>query len=132
MNDRERDALIAFARMLNSGDVEGFLKLTSEDFRYASQSVFKEIESREEYRAYIEAKLQTIRKYPEARVYAELAKTDAWGHDHCVLLAQGSKDQLVATVFLKIEREWVVRADLCLIPAPQSVDRTGVYPGLEC
>ena len=117
--------------MINVGDIEGFLSLLSHDFRYASQSVFAEIESKDDYRAYIVPKLETIKKSPEAKVYAELAETHAWGHDHCVLLAQGSKDDLVASLFVKVENGLVIRADMCLIPAPKSARRTSLYPGLE-
>ena len=127
----EKDALIAYAKMLNTGEVEGFISLLAPDFRYASQSVFSEIEGKDAYRAYIEPKIATIKKNPTAKVFAELGETNAWGHEQCVLLAQGSKDDLVATLFVKVEQGGVIRADMCLIPAPQTVRRTGIYPGLE-
>lgn len=124
----EKDALIAYAKMLNTGEVEAFISLLSPDFRYASQSVFSEIEGKDDFRDYIESKLETIRKNPTAKVFAELGETNAWGHEHCVLMAQGSKDDLVATLFVKLEQGCVIRADMCLIPAPQTVRRTGIYP----
>ena len=47
----------------------------------------------------------------------------------CLVLADGSKDELVATVLVDVVGDKIRHLAFCLTPAPSSVARTGEYPG---
>jgi hypothetical protein len=55
------DGLRAYAAMMNRLDAAPLEPLLAPDFSYASQWVFAEIRSRDEYLAYIRPKLETFR-----------------------------------------------------------------------
>lgn len=121
------EACRAYARMMNNLDYSAFEPWLADDFHYVSQWVFDEITSKVAYGAYIVPKLQTIRR-SGSRVWAELASTHAFGTGACVVLAQGERDNLQATLLLTMRGDKVSRADLCGIPAPQDCKRTGEIP----
>ena len=102
--------------------------LLADDFRYASQWVFAEIESKAAYLEYIVPKLEAIRKSGTA-AWAEMAWLDREFLRPCVVMAQGGKDKIVAVVLAKVEAGKIARLDLCGAPSPHSARRTGEYPG---
>ena len=53
-------ALKAYAAMMNTLDSSKLESLLAENFHYASQMVFSEIESKQEYMAYIKPKLEAV------------------------------------------------------------------------
>lgn len=101
--------------------------LLADDFRYESQWVFSAITSKEEYLRYIRPKLETI-KMAGIRVWAEMAELRGYPHGPCLVLAQGEKNNLVATLLISVEQGKVHRANLCLVPPPESAVRSGEYP----
>lgn len=121
-------ALRAYATMMNTLDATRLAPLLADDFHYASQWVFAEIESKREYLEYITPKLEAIRK-SGATAWAEMGWLDREFPGPCVVMAQGDKDDLVAVVLAKIEDGKIKRLDLCGAPSPHSARRTGVYPG---
>lgn len=123
----KEDALRAYARMLHHLSVDYLEPLLAEDFHYASQKVFAEITSKEQYLDYMRGKLETIKRSGE-RVWAELGELQAWPGGLCLVIAQGDKDNLVATVLVEVERQKIKRCDMRIIPEPQSAKRTGEYP----
>lgn len=120
-------ALRAYAAMMNTLDASKLEPLLAEDFHYASQWVFSEITSKADYLAYITAKLQAV-KDSGSTVWAEMGWLDHGFHGPCVVMAQGSQDQLKAIVLAKVEAGKIKRLDLCCAPPPESARRTGVYP----
>lgn len=126
----KEDALRAYARMMNTLDVSHLEPLLADDFHYASQMVFEEITSRNDYIAYITPKLQAIAK-SGATVFAEMGRHE-WaggpGSEPCVVMAQWDKDNLVLTVLAKVGDGKIRRLDMCIVPAPTEVRRTGEYP----
>lgn len=128
MNLTEEQALRAYASMMNSLDASHLEALLADDFRYASQWVFAEIESKAAYLEYIVPKLEAIRKSGTA-AWAEMAWLDREFLGPCVVMAQGDKDNLVAVVLAKVEAGKIARLDLCGAPSPHSARRTGEYPG---
>jgi hypothetical protein len=46
----------------------------------------------------------------------------------CVVMAQGSKDNLVATVLAEVNDGSIKRLDMCLIPQASAAARVGEYP----
>ena len=122
-----KDALIAYAKMMNTLDSSEFELLLDDNFSYESQTVFTSINDKKEFIAYIRGKLESIKK-SNATVYAELAKLNAYGQSECVVLAQNDMNNLVATVYAKIEDGKIVRIDMCIVPNPNTAHRTGIYP----
>ena len=62
MSLTQEQALQAYATMMNTLDASHLEPLLADDFNYASQWVFAEIESKTAYLNYITPKLETIRK----------------------------------------------------------------------
>jgi len=126
----EERALRAYATMMNTFDLSVLEPLLADDFHYASQWVFAEIETKSDYLEYIVPKLEAIRK-SESRVWAELGHLDHTCPGPCVVLAQGNKDELVATVLLRVRDDKIARIDMCAVPPPDSAKRSGIYPPEE-
>ncbi len=120
-------ALRAYAAMMNTGDASILEPLLAEDFHYASQRVFSEIESKAEYMDYIRPKLAAV-KASGKRVWAEIGELETEFPGPCVLLAQGDQDNLVGLVLAEVEGGRIKRLDLCVAPSPHSAIRTGEYP----
>ena len=108
----EIDALRAYARMMNTLDTSHIEPLLDEDFRYSSQWMIGEIPSKQEFLDYMESILAPIRQ-SSGRTYAEIAYANAWGHDECVVTAEGDKENLVACVFAHVKDEKIRRIDMC-------------------
>ncbi len=123
-------ALRAYATMMNTLDVSSLEPLLAEDFHYASQWVFAEIESKSEYLNYIVPKLEAIRKSGTV-AWAEMGWLDCEIPGQCVVIAQGDRNNLLAVVLAKVEHGKIKRLDLCGAPSPHSARRTGDYPGRD-
>jgi len=124
----EEAALRAYARMLNTLDVGYLEPLLAEDFTYESQMVVQPIESKQAFLDYIRRKLKTIER-KNATLFAEMAMVSAYfKYQPCVVVAQNERDNLVGIVLARTEGSKLKRLDLCVIPPPQSAQRTGDYP----
>lgn len=125
----EYEALKAYAKMLNTLNTKHIEPLLADDFRFTSQQVWSDIVSKEEYLEYITAKLATLASKPENTVFAEMAKSNSvFGDRPCIVAAQGTKDNLVATILCKVNGAKLVEVDMCIIPTPESAVRSGFYP----
>jgi hypothetical protein len=122
-----KDALIAYAKMMNTLDSTEFELLLEDNFSYESQIVMKPINGKKEFIEYIRPKLRII-KISNAVIFAELAELNAYGQKDCVLIAQNDKNNLVATVYAKVNGSKIIRLDMCTVPDPRSALRTGIYP----
>jgi len=120
-------ALRAYASMMNTLDSSKLEPMLSDDFHYASQMVLAEIESKQEYLDYIKPKLEVIRA-SGTKVWAEMAILTHSFPGPCVVLAQGDKENIVALVLAKIKGDKIERIDMCIVPTPQSANRSGEYP----
>ena len=127
MLDLER-ALRIYATMMNTQCIDAIKSHLADDFHYASQWVFAEITSKQEYMDYIVPKLDAIRS-SGAEVFAEMAYLDREMPGPCVVLAQGDAENLIALVFAQVANGKIVRLDLAGAPSPRAVRRSGVYPG---
>lgn len=124
------NALRAYAEMMNTLDVTKFEPLLAPDFCYASQMVFAEICSKQEYLDYIVPKLATI-KSSGHRVWAEMGHLDREFPGPCVVLAQGDKKSLVGAVLARVKDGKISRIDLCVAPSPHDAKRSKDYPGIS-
>ncbi len=50
------------------------------------------------------------------------------GQKNCVLIAQNDKDNLLATVYAKVDGSKIIRLDMCTVPDPKTALRTVIYP----
>ena len=122
------DALRAYAKMMNNLNVDPLEPLLADDFVYESQAVFSALESKQDFLDYIRPKLQTIQN-TGAEVFAEMGVISAYGAQQpCVVLAQNSKENLVALVLARTAGSKLCSLDLCIVPPPQSAERSGEYP----
>jgi len=123
----EEEALRAYAKMMNSLDASDLAPILADDFHYASQWVFDEIESKSAYLEYITPKLEALEKSGVV-AWAEMGWLDR-GRRPCVVMAQGEKENLIAVVLVEVGDGKIKRLDLCGTPSPHSARRTGEYPG---
>jgi hypothetical protein len=120
------DALRAFGRMFNTLDDAPLNGLLADDFRYASQEVFREMDSAKEYREYLESKLNVIRE-GTCVVTAELAVLPAHGGMNCLLLTQ--RRVTSAVLLLKVTGQHIIQADMCtVVPHPREAVPSGEIP----
>ena len=128
MDLTQSEALRAYAKMMNTLSVTPLEPLLADNFTYESQTVFSALESKQAFLDYIRPKLQTIQK-AGATVFAEMGMVSAYGkHQPCVVLAQNTKDNLVGLVLASVSDSKLSRLDLCIVPPPQSAERSGAYP----
>lgn len=121
-------ALRAYAEMINTLDSTKLAPLLAPDFHYASQWVFSEISTKQDYLNYIRPKMETM-KSSGNRVWAEMAHLDREFPGPCVVLAQGDKDNLVALVLAMVKDGMISRLDMCCAPSPHDAERSMDYPG---
>jgi len=121
------DALRAYARMMNTLDVSHIEPLLDEKVRYASQWTMGEIPSKQEFLDHMKDQLLES-KQSDSRIYAEIARALAWGHNECVATAQAEKENLIATVFITLMNGKIGRIDMCATPHPSETMRSGEYP----
>ena len=107
---------------------------------YDSQVVLDSLVGKEAVLNYFRGKMKTIRKNPN--LFAELAfcgsqrgmtvKVATTEGRPCVLLAQPSKEEVLALILLEVKDSKIKGACLCTIaPNPDAAIRTGYYPGLD-
>ena len=124
----QTDALRAYAKMMNTLRTEPLESLLAEDFTYESQTVFQALDSKQAFLDYIRPKLQPIAR-AKASVYAEMGMVSAYGNRQpCVVLAQDKKTNLVGLVLAKVKDNKLTRLDLCIVPPPETAERSGEYP----
>lgn len=124
----ELAGLRAYAAMMNALDASRIEPHLSEDFVYESQNVFSALESKQAFMDYIVPKLETVRR-GDATVYAEMGRIAAYGRERpCVVLAQYTRENLVAVVLAEAEGGKLTRLDLCIVPPPEHAQRSGEFP----
>ena len=126
----EKEALSIYARMMHSLDSSEFESYLSEDFTYSSQKVLTDMNSKDEFMEYIRPKLETIKK-TNSSVYAELGVCPAYGHADCLIMSQGDKSNLLGVAYASVDKGKISGISLCIVPTPDSAERSGIYPGLS-
>ena len=126
----EKQALSIYARMLHTLESSEFESFLSEDFSYSSQKVLTDMNSRDEFIEYIRPKLEIIKK-SKSPVYSELGICPAYGHIDCLIMAQGNKSNLLGVAYASVKECKICGLALCIVPSPDSAERSGIYPGLQ-
>jgi hypothetical protein len=84
--------------------------------------------SKQEYITYLRQKLPVI-KASGQRVYAEIGTVKRGMPDeHCVILAQGSQSNCIATLLIETRGDKIARLTMCVIPHPNDCLHSGEYP----
>lgn len=124
----EEKALRAYATMVNTGSTHAFETLLADNFVYESQRVFAPLTSKQEFIEYIRPKLRTVERSGR-KAFAEMGILSPDGQRQpCVVLAQDHTDNLIALVVAKVSEDKIERIDLCIVPPPDSAQRSGEYP----
>jgi hypothetical protein len=122
------EACRAYARMMNTMDASAIEPFLLEGLVYDSQSVWNAMSGKRGYMEYIRGKIETIKR-TGATVYAEIAYSNAFGYEPCVILAQGNEDNWVGTLLIKMEGSLIRSMCMCIIPSPYECKRTFERPG---
>ncbi len=120
------DACIIVAKSFNNLDISVLQPYLAEDIRYTSQWVFDEMHSKVTFVDYLSHKFEAIRK-STTHVFAELARHGG-ENDYCLVIAQGTKIYLSATMLIKIMNNKISQIDMCMVPSPEECVRLGIYP----
>ena len=120
-------ALEAYASMMNALDASKIEAILADDFHYSSQWVLTDITSKQEFLDYITPKLIAIRD-SGAEVWAEMGELTREIPGPCVVMAQGSKDNLLSVVLAKVESGKLKSLSMCGAPSPHHAIRSGRYP----
>ena len=126
----EKDALSIYARMLHTLDSSSLNHFYQKTFLTPHQKVLTDMNSRDEFIEYIRPKLETIKK-SKSPVYAELGICPAYGHTDCLIMAQGDKSNLLGVAYASVDEGKISGLSLCVVPTPNSAERSGIYPGLQ-
>ena len=127
-NLTEEKALRAYAAMVNTGATQAFETLLADDFVYESQRVFAALTSKQQFVEYIRPKLRAVERSGRT-AFAEMGVLNPDGRRQpCVVLAQDHVDNLIALIMAKVSEDKIKRIDLCIVPPPDSAQRSGEYP----
>lgn len=125
-------ALRAYAAMINRRDPSRLAPYLADDFHYASQAVYGELESAAEYLTYMTGKCATWRKsgkekWPRAQMGEQTEEWPGNAGDPCVIIEQYGS--VLANVYVNVAGGKITRLDMCHIaPTPGSAIASGVYP----
>lgn len=119
MIENTEQATQLYADAWNSLDFNKFYRALHDDCHYSSQYVLAELESREKIIAYLNEKIETIKKSGH-KVVAKVATLNTGASlnppagSPCVAIFQGESCDIAAVVFFEISDEKIQRIDLCM------------------
>lgn len=99
-------------------------KILSDDLLYTSQWVLDEVRGKQAFLNYLHAKFQTIIK-AGSPIFAELA---IYQGQHCLVIAQGTKANPVATMLVKADDGRISEIHMCEVPHFSECEQLGIYP----
>ena len=129
----QEDALRAFARMMHQKSVGPIVDLLHDKIHYEAQWNYheyaqvwcpREVATKEDYIAYITPRLERLRE-SGVTVFAEMGRLP---EGPCVVLAEGTKDDLTAMALVEVQDDKIFRLEVCTFPSPEDAERTGEYP----
>ena len=112
------------AKGYNNLNSSTFEVLASENISYESQWVLNALNGKAETFSYLKQKFETI-KNSETKLFAELAY---FGEDPCIILAQDTKENKVATLLIDITNEQISQMTICEVPNWRDANSTNEYP----
>jgi hypothetical protein len=124
-----REALMAYAAMINTGDPSALAPLLAPDVTYTSQNVLTDMVGKDAYLEFMAAKFETMRN-AGLMPMADLAHRPGYGHVECAVLWQGNPPVPQCLVYADVVGEHLKAIHLCIVPAPESAKLLGLWPGL--
>jgi hypothetical protein len=130
----KEQAAQAYAEAWNTLGPIRIESLLANDICMSSQVVFEDLTSKTDVMQYITGKMETIKNSPTAQVFAELGETQTYPAyrlppEACVVLAQGSKDNVLACVLFRTALDSITQINICnRVPLLHTIKRSGVYP----
>jgi len=129
----EEEACRIFAVAWNTLAADILIDALDDNVRYTSQTVWTDMNGKAEVGQYLRSKMVTIRSTPSAKVFAQLAETQPYPMypnppRPCVVLGQGSPEDLTATVLFEVSDSCITAIDLCIIPPPETTRRSNLFP----
>jgi hypothetical protein len=129
----EEDLVKELAKAWNNLNVSFIENLLIDDFRYASQWVVEEMKGKDNYINFISTKFQKIRESIAEngdKIIAEIGYcTQGFPNKPCIVLTQISgNEKSPATLLIETDNGLIKRIDMCAIPAPETVNLTGLIP----
>jgi hypothetical protein len=129
----EEDLIKELAKAWNNLNVSFIENLLIDDFRYASQWVVEEMKGKDNYINFISTKFQKIRESIAEngdKIIAEIGYcTQGFPNKPCIVLTQISgNEKSPATLLIETDNGLIKRIDMCAIPAPETVNLTGLIP----
>jgi hypothetical protein len=131
----ELDLVREISKGYNRLNISYFIPILSDNVVYESQSVLSSITGKKDVVDFLDAKFRTVKDSGDV-VFAEIAywgkKKNEFGENigrPCILMSQGSKENIGAVIVLEIISEKVNRIDICTVaPRWQMMMRTNEYP----
>ena len=124
----EREALAAYATMLNRADPSALAPLLAEDFRLTSQQVLDDFVGKHAFLHYMIGTFDTMRR-AGVLPRADLAPLPSHGHDETVLIWQGEAPDPLVTVYADVVDGRLTALNLYSLPRPRSGEPLGLWPG---
>ena len=87
--------------MMNTLETDCLGPFLADDLRYNSQWVFSEMIGKDEYLDYMRGKFERMAGSGR-RPYAEIGELSEYPFGYCVIMAQDSPDNLIATVLVRM------------------------------
>ena len=112
------------AKGYNNLDSSLIEAVAADNIIYESQWVMSSINTKVETFKYLKHKFEII-KNVETKLFAEIAY---YGEDPCIILAQDTTENKVATLLIEVTNEQVSRMDICEVPNWRDCKRTNEYP----
>ena len=121
------DAIKAYARMMNTRNLNHFEPFIAEDIELISQIQAEPVQGRQEFLDYLAKNLEKIAD--DAPMWAQLGEIHKSGRTRpCAVLSQYSRENMVATATIEITGDKVSRLNLFFIPSPEKAKLSGEYP----
>jgi hypothetical protein len=124
----------AYAEAWNTLDPIRLESLLDDNVCMTSQVMFEDLTSKTGVMQHITGKMRTISNKPHALVFGELGETQTYPAyrlppEACVVLAQGSKDNVLACVLFRTALDSITQINICnRVPLLHTIKRSGVYP----
>ncbi|MGD8943639.1 MAG: hypothetical protein PVJ37_10255 [Desulfobacterales bacterium] len=130
----QREAAIILARAWNTLNASLLEPYVAKDIIFWSQQALPDMTGKNAVMAHLKAEMETIRRSPQERIFAELGETKPYplapdDPEPCVVLARGDRNNIRALALLKLDCGKINSIGICSdAPHPSTAKRTGEYP----
>ena len=123
----EYDAVKAYARMMNTSNINHFEPFIADDIELISQIQAEPVQGRREFLDYLARNLEKIAD--DAPMYAQLGEIHKSGRTRpCAVLSQYQRENMVASVTIEMSGDKVSKLYLFFFPSPENAALSGEFP----